>query len=256
MKKSLGIIGGFILIIIVAFAFDLFPKTSSASGTSSIETTTPKTEADTKKEVKPEKTTDKEAKTESSKTPSSSSLEAKVADRFVGNKNAPVSVMIFSSFTCTHCKNFHSKVFAKLKEKYKDSKDVVVYFSDFPLDIRAASATMLSRCIPESSYWQFVDLLFDKQEILFADNYSDVLVNFASLAGLSGEEAKACIKDKEFLQKLLDKRNANSEKYKIGGTPTVLLVVKDKIENLLLGQTAEALSIKIDKVVAETQKKD
>ncbi|MDR3151392.1 MAG: DsbA family protein, partial [Holosporaceae bacterium] len=43
------------------------------------------------------------------------SLELK--EVVVGNEDAPLTVIIYSSFTCDHCSNFHLKEFPKFKKK-------------------------------------------------------------------------------------------------------------------------------------------
>ena len=42
----------------------------------------------------------------------------------VGNQNAKVTVKVFSSLTCPHCANFHTKIFQKLKKDFLDNDRV------------------------------------------------------------------------------------------------------------------------------------
>ena len=40
----------------------------------------------------------------------------------IGEKNAKITVKVFSSLTCPHCASFHNKVYKKLKKNYIDEK--------------------------------------------------------------------------------------------------------------------------------------
>ena len=44
----------------------------------------------------------------------------------IGDKNAKITVKVFSSLTCPHCANFHNNIFEKLKEKYIDMQNQIL----------------------------------------------------------------------------------------------------------------------------------
>ena len=67
-------------------------------------------------------------------------------DLAMGNANAPVTIVEYASMTCGHCANFHNKILPVLKEKYIDTGKVRLVFREFPLDERAALASMMARC--------------------------------------------------------------------------------------------------------------
>ena len=58
----------------------------------------------------------------------------------IGNKNANITVKVFSSLTCPHCASFHKKIFEKLKIDYIDTKKVKFEHHAFPLDLAALNA--------------------------------------------------------------------------------------------------------------------
>ena len=64
----------------------------------------------------------------------------------IGDKNAKITVKVFSSLTCPHCANFHNNIFEKLKEKYIDKNLVRFELHGFPLDLAALNAEIIVRC--------------------------------------------------------------------------------------------------------------
>ena len=42
----------------------------------------------------------------------------------IGEKDAKITIKVFSSLTCPHCANFHMKIFKKLQRDYIDTKIV------------------------------------------------------------------------------------------------------------------------------------
>ncbi|MDR2268147.1 MAG: DsbA family protein [Holosporaceae bacterium] len=65
----------------------------------------------------------------------------------IGNENAPLTVIIYSSFTCDHCRDFHLKEFPKFKKKYIDTGKVKVYLRCYLDDLGAFESASLMRCL-------------------------------------------------------------------------------------------------------------
>ena len=64
----------------------------------------------------------------------------------VGNQDAKVTIKVFSSLTCPHCANFHTKVIPEIKREYVDTGKVQIIFIDFPLDQAAFNASKILHC--------------------------------------------------------------------------------------------------------------
>ena len=60
---------------------------------------------------------------------------------------APITITEYSSMSCPHCAAFGENVFPMLRSKYIDTGKVRFVFREFPLDIKAAAASILARCI-------------------------------------------------------------------------------------------------------------
>ena len=49
---------------------------------------------------------------------STNEVSDKVVSMFIGDKEAPVTIIEYASFTCPHCATFHIEVLPKLKTEY------------------------------------------------------------------------------------------------------------------------------------------
>ena len=77
-------------------------------------------------------------------TTSSGTTEVKLISE--GNKDAKIRLVLYESLTCSHCANFHNKIYPKLKEDFIDKGLVKVEFKNFPLDMAAFNASKIAHC--------------------------------------------------------------------------------------------------------------
>ena len=76
-------------------------------------------------------------------------------DMALGPAKAPVTIIEYASMSCPHCAAFEENVFPMLRSKYIDTGKVRFVFREFPLDIKAAAASMLARCIASDDAGNF-----------------------------------------------------------------------------------------------------
>src|SRR3974390_3158534 len=147
-------------------------------------------------------------------------------DMALGPANAPVTITEYASMTCPHCAAFNDAVFPKIKAAYIDTGKIRYVFREFPLDIKAAAGSMLSRCIANrdsAKYFAVTDLLFRQQSDWVVKNTTEALSRIGKQAGLSQQQVEACLKDQSLLDKILaDQKNA-PERPKVDSTPTFFL---------------------------------
>ena len=99
-------------------------------------------------------------------------------DMALGPKDAPVTITEFASMTCPHCAAFNEQVFPKIKKDYIDTGKIRYIFREFPLDIKAAAGSMLSRCIANgdaSKYFAVTDMLFRQQNDWVMKNTTETI---------------------------------------------------------------------------------
>lgn len=152
-------------------------------------------------------------------------VEKAMSVRAIGNPDAPVVIKEYASLTCGHCGQFHSETLDKLKTEYIDTGKVYMIFNDFPLNGPALHASMVSRCLDESRYYNFISLLFKNQEDWAYDpaKYMTYLRQNAALAGLDNNAFDACINNEELKTAITDKMRSEQQKYSVNSTPTFVI---------------------------------
>jgi protein-disulfide isomerase len=145
-------------------------------------------------------------------------------DMFIGEENAPVTVIEYASMTCPHCASFHSGVLPELKEKYVDTGKVKLIFREFPLDARAYAASMLARCAEKEFYFPMTDVLFKQQSVWArAEDPRPPLLQIAKLAGFTQESFETCLKNQELLDNVNATRKKAAEVFGVTGTPSFFI---------------------------------
>ena len=106
--------------------------------------------------------------------------------------------------------------------RYIDTGKMRFVFREFPLDIKAAAASMLARCIAKDDSEKFfgaVAILFKQQDRLMAQT-KDTLKFIGKLNGMSEQEVETCEKDQTLLDKLAADQRFAFEVIKVDSTPT------------------------------------
>jgi len=98
-------------------------------------------------------------------------------DAFIGDADAPVTVIEFTDLQCPFCERHHSQVYPQIVSQYVDTGKVKYVARDFPLTSihpLAAPASEAAECVREQSddatYFEYVDKIFDNQQSLSQDN--------------------------------------------------------------------------------------
>lgn len=151
-------------------------------------------------------------------------LDVMLAERSLGNADAKVTIIEYSSLTCPHCADFHREILPQIKAEYIDKGLVRWVLRDFPLDGRAMAAAMVARCVPQDRYFGFIDLLFRDQQTWArgSDPLTDIKVR-AQLAGLSPADVDACLADKQLLQGIQQRAQEGQQRDGINATPSFLI---------------------------------
>jgi protein-disulfide isomerase len=86
----------------------------------------------------------------------------------LGNPSAPITIEVFSDFTCPHCKHFHEEVLPTLMKDYVVKNRVYVVMRDFPLtgpghQFSRQAATFATAAARIGKYQQVADALWANQ---------------------------------------------------------------------------------------------
>lgn len=157
-----------------------------------------------------------------------SDLAAQVAkpvtlpDIAIGSPTAPVTITEYASMSCVHCAAWGENVFPMLRSRYIDTGKVRFVFREFPLDLKAAGASMLARCIAKGDpekYLAVVETMYKQLDPLLART-TQTFILIGKLNGLSEEEVKACATDQDMLGKLKADGQYAHTTLKVDTTPT------------------------------------
>jgi protein-disulfide isomerase len=146
-------------------------------------------------------------------------------DMALGPRDAAVTIVEYSSMTCSHCATFAETSFPMLWSKYIDTGRVRFVFREFPLDIKAASASMLARTIAHgdsSRYFSAIDILFRQQDQLIAQP-TYALKQVGNQFGMSQQAVETCLKDQTLLDQLTADRKIGNEVVGVDRTPTFFI---------------------------------
>jgi len=89
-------------------------------------------------------------------------------DRTLGAPDAPVTLTVYLSTTCSHCADWHTNDFPAFKARWVDTGKVRVAFRDLPTPPQqvAIAGAVMARCAPEEKYDAVLDALFRGQSQL------------------------------------------------------------------------------------------
>ena len=151
-------------------------------------------------------------------------VEEALSEMSMGQDNAPVTMIEYSSLGCPHCAAFHRDTLPRIKKEYIDTGKVRLVYRDFPLGTPALAAAMIARCAGRDKFFGFIEIIFRSQDQWSRSRQPLAeLARVAKFGGMSETDVEECLK----LQELLDgiRRNAASaqETYKVNSTPTFII---------------------------------
>ena len=146
----------------------------------------------------------------------------------IGDKDAKVTVKVFSSLTCPHCATFHNEVFKNLNNEYIVNNKINFEHHAFPLDLAALTAEKILRCTNwTKKSFQLLNEIYLKQDQWAVG--SDINVINKSIKkmgkkyGLDEKKMNLCLDDEKTQDQILNERIEAQKKYKISSTPTIYI---------------------------------
>ena len=147
-----------------------------------------------------------------------------IEPRILGNPDAKIKIVEYSSMTCPHCAAFHATILPRLKADYIDTGKANIQIVDFPFDGLALRAAMLARCVPADRYFGFVDVLYQNQERWSRSlDQWQALETYGGLAGLAPDSIRACVENEPLMNAILTRQLEAQEKLGVRSTPTFII---------------------------------
>jgi len=150
-----------------------------------------------------------------------------IVDMTMGDPNAPVTVIEYASYTCSHCKRFHEGPFKQLKKEFIDTGKVHFIYREVYFDRYGLWASMVARCGGPERFFGISDLIYGGQsEWTRAGGPSEIadeLRKIGRLAGLDNDALEACMQDGAKAQTLVSWYQENATADDISSTPSFVV---------------------------------
>ncbi len=146
----------------------------------------------------------------------------------IGSQKAKVTVKVFSSMTCPHCANFHTKIFRKLKKDFIDTGKLKYQHHGFPLDLAALNAEKVLGCVENNeTKFKLLNELYENQDSWASgsdiNSINQKIFKISNNYGLNNDKNKNCLNDQNLEDEILNERINASKKYSIEATPTIFI---------------------------------
>lgn len=163
-----------------------------------------------------------------------------LGEREYGNPNAPVTIIEYVSLTCPHCRNYHAKVFPKVKRHYVDTGKVRYIFREFPIGRTAGTAAIVTRCAPKNKHLYLTEAFLARQrEWVSQEVRPDAIYAVAKSSGMSRAEFDKCLANQSIIDGLAEVKQ-RGRKYGVIGTPS-LFINGQKLQGAVTFEEVKAL---------------
>ncbi len=142
-----------------------------------------------------------------------------------GNNEAKIHLIVYESLTCSHCANFHEKIYPKIKKEFVDKGIIKVEFRHFPLDMAALNASKIAQCKNDGKPI-ILNLLFANQnKWVTGDTIEEFNLNLKKLLDEKNVNLnfEKCINNKKLEDFVLNSRIEGAKKFGINSTPTIII---------------------------------
>jgi protein-disulfide isomerase len=143
----------------------------------------------------------------------------------LGNPSAPVLVVEYGDFQCSHCRNFYATTEAQLISTYVETGDVLYEYRpvDFLGPESSLSAEAALCAADQNFFWEFHDILFTNYSTGNSGGYSEVrLTEFAGALDMDQDEFSACLSSGEKASTVQTIRT-DAAAFGVTGTPSFLI---------------------------------
>lgn len=147
-------------------------------------------------------------------------------DSYLGDPNAPVKVVIYSSLTCGLCKETHEEFLTSLNT-YIRKGDIVYIFRHYPLDNVAYRASLLATCQRNNEdSFMVIESVFknqkDFQRFSSKTKGKEVERLLRDVTGIPFNSVNVCIGNEKNQEFIIDRYNEAIE-LGVSSTPTIFV---------------------------------
>ena len=145
-------------------------------------------------------------------------------EHVLGDPDAPITIVEYSSLTCPHCASFHQDTLPQLKQEWIETGKAKLVYRHYPLDRLALAGALVANCFEGDRFFAVMDMMFAQQrQWSRSDNPGQALQRLASQAGMDSETFNQCISDEQEAKKVLDRQQVGQDQADVQSTPTFLI---------------------------------
>lgn len=147
-------------------------------------------------------------------------------DFIIGNIDAPITIIEYASLSCSHCADFHNNTLADIKEEYVDTGKIKFVFRDFPFNYPALLGSMVLRCIPNETRYDYMNALYKLQtQWVNKENIKTTkeLYKIMQSGGMTKDEFDKCITNTELESEILQVVINAQNEFNIKSTPSFII---------------------------------
>jgi len=143
-------------------------------------------------------------------------------DIVIGSRDAKVILIEYFAPTCTHCSEYHLKVFPELKRKYIDTGKIAYVMRECVGNKQDFDASLLARCKGDiDSYQKLTSHLLHTQDTWgYSKDYRANLYKIANDHGISNAQYDLCLNDESKSKTLFDHAKLLASDSDFIGTPS------------------------------------
>ena len=149
-----------------------------------------------------------------------------MVDMVLGAEDAPITIIEYASYTCSHCRSFHQGAFKNLKADYIDKGKVRLTYREIYFDRYGLWGSIIARCGGQNKFFAISDLLYTKQSEWAKGSPAEIADNLRRIgitAGLSQDAVQACFSDGQKAQNLVAWYEENRAADDISSTPSFVI---------------------------------
>ncbi|MDR3180241.1 MAG: thioredoxin domain-containing protein [Holosporaceae bacterium] len=153
--------------------------------------------------------------------------EFKLEEVVLGQDNAPVTLVMYTSFSCPHCRKFHLEEFPKFKKRYVDTGKVKVYLRSYLDDLGALESATLVRCLCGQSINEITKIyhyIFSQQpKWLKSEDPREFLKKIFRTQKYAPEDIDKCIENQRVLAGLMKEQQRAMHEFKLISMPAFIV---------------------------------
>jgi protein-disulfide isomerase len=163
-----------------------------------------------------------------------------------GPVSAPVKVVGYSNFGCSHCRNFAENGGLALRKLYETTGKVRFESKQFKLaDPTTADAANAALCAADQNrYWDYHDLLFKQQGASASPFAKAALKQYGQDLGLDASKFGPCVDGNQHMN-IVDQESADGVNQGVEGTPT-FFVTKGNDTKQIVGDQPDQIKAMIE----------